>query len=126
MLDCVMFRFLLLILSLIRVSRFFLPSLSYVVILCPFRFFLTVSLFLSSFSIHPSLSSCITFPIHLPLCLRFVHLSFCRLFFQGDDDLEEEGMSWDELEKQAKREDTNKRDWEGDQPAPKPSKKRRR
>lgn len=46
---------------------------------------------------------------------------------QGDDDLEEEGLDWDELEKRAKRDDTNKRDWEGDQPASsKPAAKRRR
>lgn len=33
-------------------------------------------------------------------------------------------MSWDELEKQAKRDDTNKREWDGDNSTPK--KKRRR
>ncbi|CAN0025848.1 unnamed protein product, partial [Ectocarpus sp. 12 AP-2014] len=45
---------------------------------------------------------------------------------EGDDDLEEEGLDWDELEKRARRDDTNKRDWEGEQPAPKPAAKRRR
>eukprot|EP00752_Nemacystus_decipiens_P016325 g14600.t1 len=45
---------------------------------------------------------------------------------EGDDDLEEEGLDWDELEKRAKRDDTNKRDWEGDNPTPKASAKRRR
>lgn len=44
---------------------------------------------------------------------------------EGDDDLEEEGMSWDELEKQAKRDDTNKRDWEGGEPPSAPKRRRR-
>ncbi|CAM9636027.1 unnamed protein product [Scytosiphon promiscuus] len=46
---------------------------------------------------------------------------------EGDDELEEEGLDWDELEKRAKRDDSNKRDWgEGDQSTPKASAKRRR
>lgn len=45
---------------------------------------------------------------------------------QGDDDLEEEGLDWDELEKRAKRDDTNKREWDGDQSTPKPTAKKRR
>lgn len=65
------------------------------------------------------------FLLLLLLTLRLTP-SLLHLFHQGDDDLEEEGMSWDELEKQAKRDDTNKRDWDGGgDPSAAPKRRRR-
>lgn len=48
------------------------------------------------------------------------------VFLQGDDDLEEEGLDWDELEKRAKRDDSNKRSWEGDEPSSNKNARRKR
>lgn len=57
--------------------------------------------------------------------LRLYETQLVTCHRQGDDDLEEEGMSWDELEKQARREDINKRDWEGGEPVERPKRRRR-
>ncbi|CAM9902691.1 unnamed protein product [Ascophyllum nodosum] len=44
---------------------------------------------------------------------------------EGDDGLEEEGLDWDELEKRAKRDDSNKRDWDGEESSSKQKRRKR-
>ena len=46
-------------------------------------------------------------------------------YAQGDDGLEEEGLDWDELEKRAKRDDSNKRDWDGEESSSKQKRRKR-